>query len=58
MHAVSEIVLKSSEPVVPYIIEIPNSKMPDEKAEDKIIFSAASEDILFQGRNCKAQLME
>ena len=45
--SISEIVLKSSEPVVPYIIEIPNNKIPDEKAEDKIILSAASDEILF-----------
>src|SRR5258705_11436897 len=32
-------------PVAPYINEIPNSKMPEENAEDKIIFIAASEDI-------------
>ena len=31
-------------PVVPYTIEIPNNKMPDEKADDKINFIAASED--------------
>src|SRR6266516_2427129 len=32
-------------PVAPYINEIPNNKIPDEKADDKIIFIAASEDI-------------
>jgi len=33
-------------PVAPYISEIPNNKMPEEKADDRIIFIAASEDIL------------
>ena len=31
----------------PYIKEIPNSKIPEEKADDRIIFMDASEDILF-----------
>ena len=32
-------------PVAPYINEMPNSKIPEEKADDKIIFIAASEDL-------------
>src|SRR5258706_8535752 len=34
-------------PVAPYINEIPNNKIPEEKADDKIIFIDASEDIFF-----------
>src|SRR6266516_4001531 len=34
-------------PVAPYINEIPNNIMPEEKADDKIIFMDASEDIFF-----------
>src|SRR5664279_492258 len=33
-------------PVAPYINEIPNNKMPEEKADDRIIFMDASEEIL------------
>ena len=31
-------------PVAPYISEIPNNKIPEENAEDNIIFMAPSED--------------
>ena len=34
-------------PVAPYISEIPNNNIPEEKADDKIIFIAASDDIFF-----------
>jgi hypothetical protein len=34
-------------PAAPYSSEIPKSMMPDEKAEDRIIFIAASEEIFF-----------
>ena len=44
--------LKFMVPVAPYINEIPNNKIPDEKAEDKIIFMAPSEAIFF----CKSKL--
>src|SRR5258705_3978578 len=32
-------------PVAPYIMDIPNSKIPDENAEDIIIFIAASDEM-------------
>src|SRR6476646_10087341 len=32
-------------PVAPYINEIPNNNIPEENAEERIIFIAASEDI-------------
>jgi hypothetical protein len=38
---------KTIVPVIPYIREIPNNKMPDEKAEERIIFMAASEERFF-----------
>jgi hypothetical protein len=34
-------------PVAPYSREIPKSMIPDEKAEERIIFMAASEEIFF-----------
>src|SRR5665647_2474569 len=34
-------------PVAPYSKEIPNNKIPVEKADDRIIFMAASEEIFF-----------
>ena len=37
---------KLSVPVVPYINDIPINKIPEEKAEDKINFIAASDDFL------------
>ncbi len=36
--------LKLTVPVAPYNKEIPNNKIPEEKAEDKIIFMAPSEE--------------
>ena len=39
-------------PVAPYTKEIPNNKIPEENAEDNIIFTAASDDILF----CRSKL--
>ena len=44
--------LKLMLPVAPYTSEIPNNKMPDENAEVRIIFTAASEETLF----CKSKL--
>ena len=34
-------------PVAPYISEIPNNKIPEEKADERINFMDASEDIFF-----------
>jgi hypothetical protein len=42
---------KSIEPVAPYNNEIPNNKIPEEKADDRIIFIAASEERLFPNQN-------
>ena len=38
---------KLTVPVTPYIREIPNKRMPEENADERIIFRAASEDNFF-----------